>query len=149
MKKTLTFFAHAKTLVVGFCLAGACILLSVQTASAQQSANGTVNPYSHIAEKISVTAYPLGEFERHHTMDVLENILAGLKQAISNGQGSNYQKLKYDFCNAVLADITTRYVAVEISLLTSLSGLNARQSRIGIQNSQLQALYSDIVAQIQ
>lgn len=149
MKKTISFFTKGKALWCSLLLVGGLMLLGTSHASAQESANGTVNPYTHIGEKLSVPSYPLGTFERAHTMSILENILAGLKQTISNGGGSNLQKLKYSYCNAMLADIHTRHIAVEITLLTSLAGLNEQKSTIGIQHSQLQALYSEVVAQLQ
>lgn len=149
MKKTISFFTKGKAFLCSLLLVGGLMLLSTGNASAQESANGSVNPYTHIGEKLSVPSYPLGTFERTHAMDVLENILSGLKQVVGNGGGSNYQKLKYEYCNDVLADINTRHIAPEITLLTSLSGLNEKESKVGTQQSQLQALYNEIVAQLQ
>jgi hypothetical protein len=149
MKKTISFFTKGKALWCGLLLAGGMLLFSTNNASAQHSANGTVNPYTHIAEKIGVSAYPLGSMERTHSMAVLENILAALKQTISNGGGTSYQKLKYAYCANVLSDISTRYIVTEISLLTQLSGLNAGKSTPGTQNSQLVTLYNEVVSQLQ
>ena len=149
MKQTISIFSKGKSLWCGLLLTGGILLFSAATTSAQESANGSVNPYTHVAEKLSVTAYSLGTFERAHSMDVLENILNGLKQTLSNGGGTSYQKLKYQFCNAVLADISTRYVSCEISLLTSLTGLGNVQNKIGTQQSQLVTLYNEVVSQLQ
>lgn len=127
----------------------ALMLFTGQEVSAQHSANGTVNPYSHIGVKIGVATYPLGHFDRDHSMTKLQAILAGMKQTMSNGGGTSYQKLKYDYCNAVYAHISTHYVAPEIALLTNLSGLNGRRSTLGISNNQLAALYNEVIVQIQ
>lgn len=139
MKKTIYFAL----------LAGVFFLLSINNATAQQSAQGTLNPYTHIATKLDVTAYPLGTFERDHAMDVLQQILTGLKPLLGNGGGSLTQKLKYNFCNKVLADINNQYIATEISLLTSLSGLMSENNSTQIQQSQLRNLYNEIVNQLQ
>ena len=147
MKKTISFFSKGKAL--GFvALTGIMFLLSVNNSTAQQTAQGTLNPYTHIAAKLDVTAYPLGTFERTHSMDVLEQILAGLKPLLSNGGGSQSQRLKYDYVNRVLADISTQYISVELSLLTSLSALTGQTSATGIQNAQLRDLYNEIVNQL-
>jgi len=149
MKKTISFFTKGKALWCGLLLAGGLLLVSTNNASAQESANGTVNPYSHIATKLNVTAYPLGGMERTHAVSVLENILAGMKQTLSNGGGTSYQKLKYAYCNGVLADVATRYIAPEIALLTQLNGLNAGINTPGTQLSQLATLYNEVVSQLQ
>ena len=146
MKKTVHFLlgnAYRSILLSAFFFfAGAA------TTSAQQSAQGTLNPYTHIATKLDVTAYALGTFERTHTIDVLEQILAGLKPLLSNGGGSESQRLKYDYVNRVIADVSSQYVAVEIALLTSLSALTAHTSSTDIQPSELRALYTEVVNQI-
>jgi hypothetical protein len=49
----------------------------------------------------------------------------------------------------VLSDISTKYIAVEISLLTQLSGLGAVESTTGTQQSQLATLYNEVVSQLQ
>ncbi len=149
MKKTFSFFQGGKVLLCSLLLSGIFLLFSAGSANAQQSANGTVNPYTQIAAKMNVTAYPFGTFDRGHTMSVLDNILHGLKQIIGSGTATNSQKLKYEYCNAVLSDISTQYIAVEIALLTSLSELNMKQNTPASQQSQLSGLYNEIVAQIQ
>jgi hypothetical protein len=149
MKKTISFFTKGKALWCGLLLTGGMLLVGTNSASAQQSANGTVNPHTHIAAKLNVTAYPLGTMERTHSMDVLENILNGMKQIVSNGGGTSYQKLKYAYCSAVLGDISTKYIAVELSLLTQLSGFDAVKSTTGTQQSQLATLYNEVVSQLQ
>ena len=149
MKKTISFFTKGKALWCGLLLAGGLLLMSTNTVSAQVSANGTVNPYTHIATKLNVTAYPLGDMERSHTITVLENILNGLKQIVSSGNATNYQKLKYEYCNTVLADVSTRYIAPEIALLTRLGGLNGTKNVPGTQQSQLATLYNEVVSQLQ
>jgi hypothetical protein len=81
-------------------------------------------------------------------LEVLEQILAGLKPLLSNGGGSELQRLKYEYVNKVVADVATQYVAVEISLLTSLSGMISDDSSIGTDSSELRALYNEVVNQI-
>lgn len=147
MKKTISFFSKGKAL--GFvALTAMMFLLSVNNSTAQQSAAGNLNPYTHIATKLDVTAYPLGTFERTHTMEVLEQILAGLKPLLSNGGGSQSQRLKYDYANRMLADINNQFIGVELTLLTSLSALISTNSGVGVQNADLRALYNEIVNQI-
>jgi hypothetical protein len=68
---------------------------------------------------------------------------------MSNGGGTSYQKLKYQFCATVLSDVSTKYIAGEISLLTSLSGLDSVRSNLGTQQSQLMTLYNEVVSQLQ
>ena len=147
MKKTVTFLAKGNAR--GMLFAGALFLFGFSHTSAQQSAQGTLNPYAHIGAKLDVTAYPLGTFERDHAMDVLQQILNGLKPLLSNGGGTLTQRLRYNFCNKVLADISDNYIATEISLLTSLSALTAENSSTEIQQAQLRSLYSEIVNQLQ
>jgi hypothetical protein len=147
MKKTTAFLPGGKVLVFVL-LTGLCLFLSAQSATAQQTAQGNLNPYTHIASKLDVTAYNLGSFERTHTLEVLEQILAGLKPLLSNGGGSELQRLKYEYVNKVVADVATQYVAVEISLLTSLSGMISDDSSIGTDSSELRALYNEVVNQI-
>jgi hypothetical protein len=147
MKKTTAFLSGGKVLVFVL-LTGLCLFLSAQSATAQQTAQGNLNPYTHIASKLDVTAYNLGSFERTHTLEVLEQILAGLKPLLSNGGGSELQRLKYEYVNKVVADVATQYVAVEISLLTSLSGMLSDDSSIGTDSSELRALYNEVVNQI-
>jgi hypothetical protein len=147
MKKTITFLLSGKLLVAAV-LTGLCFFLSVNSSSAQQTAQGNLNPYTHIASKLDVTAYNLGTFERSHTLDVLQQILAGLKPLLSNGGGSETQRLKYEFVNKIVADVNSNYVAVEIALLTSLSGLIADDNSIGTTESELRAVYNEVVNQI-
>ncbi|HLF64336.1 MAG TPA: hypothetical protein VI603_11315 [Saprospiraceae bacterium] len=148
MKKTISFFTKGKAHCFVL-LTGVFFLLSVNNAVAQESAQGTLNPYTHIGAKLDVTAYPLGTFERDHAMDVLQQILTGLKPLLSNGGGTLTQRLRYNFCNKVLADISDNYIATEISLLTSLSALTAENSSTEIQQAQLRSLYGEIVNQLQ
>jgi hypothetical protein len=129
-------------------LTGLLFVLSANEANAQENAQGSVNPYTHIASKLDVTAYPFGTFERTHSMQVLEQIAVGLKPLLGNGGGSQTQKLKYDYINRILADIDQKYVAVEISLLTSLAALKEHTNSVGLQDSQLRALYAEIVNQL-
>jgi hypothetical protein len=146
MKKTFSILSQGKALCFAL-LTGMMFLLGTE-ANAQENAQGSVNPYTHIATKLDVTAYPLGTFERTHTLEVLEQILQGLKPLLGNGGGSQLQKLKYDYCNRLVEDIKSKYVAVEISLLTSLSALTSVNSSTGIQHSQLRSLYAEVVNQI-
>ncbi len=151
MKKTISYFQGGKGLINGILLVGAFMFFNAGSATAQQfqQANGTANPYTDLAAKMNVTAYPFGTFDRDHTMEVMDGILHGLKQVIGSGTATNSQKLKYEYCNAVLSDISTQYIAVEIALLTSLSELNMKQNTPASQQSQLATLYNEIVAQIQ
>jgi hypothetical protein len=149
MKKTISIFSKGKSLWCGLLLTGGLLLFGSSSAIAQESANGSINPYTHVAEKLSVPAYAIGTFDRAHTMDILENILSALKQTMSNGGGTSYQKLKYQFCATVLSDVSTKYIAGEISLLTSLSGLDSVRSNLGTQQSQLMTLYNEVVSQLQ
>lgn len=146
MKKTISFFTKGKALCFVL-LTGMFLVLSSTEAAAQQSAQGNLNPYTHIATKLDVTAYPLGTFERGHTMQVLEQMLAGMKQIFSNGGGTLSQRLKYNYLNKIMSDVN-EYVAVEITLLTSLSELTAENSSTEIQNAQLRSLYAEIVNQL-
>jgi hypothetical protein len=149
MKKTISIFSKGKSLWCGLLLTGGLLLFGTSTTIAQVAAAGSVNPYTHVAEKLSVPAYALGTFDRAHTMDVLESILSGLRQSLSNGGGTSYQKLKYAYCSAVMSDVSTRYVASEISLLTSLSGLDAVKNTTGTQQTVLVTLYNEVVSQLQ
>jgi len=145
MKKTISL-GKALCFVL---LTGVFFLLSVNNSSAQENAQGSVNPYTHIATKLDVSAYPLGTFDRHHCMEVLDQILTGLKPLMGNGGGTLNQKLKYDYCSKMLLDINSQYVAPEITMLTSLSGLTEKTNTAGIEQSQLRTLYNEIAAQMQ
>ena len=146
MKKTISFLRKGKA-VCFILLTGVVFLLAASETNAQTNAQGMLNPYTHIANKLNVTAYPLGTFDRTHSMDVLQQILIGMKQIMSNG-GNQSQRLKYNYLNRLLADINNNYIAVEISLLTSLSALTAENSSTEIQNAQLRNLYNEIVNQL-
>ena len=148
MKKTISFLSEGR-LLSGLLLAGLFFLLTANSASAQESAQGTVNPYSHIATKLDVTAYPLGTFEQGHSIQVLELIMDNMKPLFSNGGGTLSQKLKYDYCGRILQDIKTRFIAPEITLLTSLTGVAEKTNTIGVQAPQLRSLYNEIVGQLQ
>ncbi|HLF65955.1 MAG TPA: hypothetical protein VI603_19485 [Saprospiraceae bacterium] len=148
MKKTITFLTKGNA-ILSLILTGFFLLMGLHSSTAQESAQGTLNPYTHIGAKLDVTAYPLGTFERDHAMDVLQQILTGLKPLLSNGGGTLTQRLRYNFCNKVLADISDNYIATEISLLTSLSALTAENSSTEIQQAQLRSLYGEIVNQLQ
>lgn len=150
MKKMIHVLSNGKALFVGLLLTGCFMLVGSNTASAQwQTAASNVNPYTHIAEKLGVTAYPLGTFDRQHTMDVMETIIANLGQIVGNGGGTTLQKLKIAFCKQVLADVSGGFIAPEISLLTSLSDLNAQQSTLGTQQTMLATVYNEVVAALQ
>lgn len=142
MKKTISCITQGKVLCFVL-LAGLFLALSSTEATAQQSAQGNLNPYTHIATKLDVNAYPLGTFERTHSMQVLEQSIAGMKQILSNG-GTLSQRLKYDYVNRLLTDVNN-YISVEITLLTSLSALTSQESSTEIQNAHLRNLYNEIV----
>jgi hypothetical protein len=149
MKTSTAFSCIKHSLVLSAMLT--CVLFFSQSPNvySQQSANGTVNPCAHIATKLNVTAYPLGTFQRAHTMDVMHNILTGLQQVIGSGNATTTQKLKFQFCKSILSDVSNEYIATEITLLTSLSALNSQHSTVGNQQSILATMYNNVVAQLQ
>ena len=142
-------FSRGKILIASMFLVGA-FLLGSESLSAQQSVGTGVNPEVALAQRLGVTAYNLGTFDRTHAMDVFEQIRQDLRPQLQHNPPMALQ-LKFAYVDAMLNDVKN-HIATEITLLTSLNGAyaDAMQSVPSQQTGQNMAqLYTEIVAALQ
>lgn len=140
---------------MSFLLTGLFFLVGLNNTEAQQSARGTANPYTAIAQSFGVAAYPLGTFEQTAVKTALENILTTIRPLLENG-ASQTQRLTYEYVSRVLSDVNYN-IAVEISLLKRLEEMKRSKNLIIPNNqvgsyqhgSQLVTLYNNTVNELQ
>ncbi len=132
MKNTFSLFSQ-RSVLVSFLFTGLFFLVSLNNTNAQQIASGGVNPHIGIAQAFGVTAYPLGTFDQASTVETIKDILIPLKPLIGHG-ASQAQELQYAYLSAVLTDVGTYSIAVEISLLKRLQELKSSKHLSGPLN---------------
>ncbi|MDZ4748689.1 MAG: hypothetical protein SH808_09395 [Saprospiraceae bacterium] len=154
MEQTFSFFSK-RNVLMSFLLTGIFFLVGLNSANAQQTASGGVNPHTGIAQAFGVTAYPLGTFDQASTVETIKGILIPLKPLIGHG-ATDAQELQYAYLSAVLTDVGTYSIAVEISLLKRLEELKDSKHLSGALNqtkfnptTQLANLYNQTVNAIQ
>ncbi len=154
MKNTFSLFSQ-RNVLVSFLLTGLFFLVGLNSTNAQQAASGGVNPHTGIAQAFGVTAYPLGTFDQAATVETITGILIPLKPLIGHG-ATQAQELQYAYLSAVLTDVGTYSIAVEISLLKRLEELKDSKHLTGALNqtkfnptTQLANLYNQTVNAIQ
>jgi hypothetical protein len=138
---------ETRKLIGAVLLMCAFFVVSATNARAQQTAHGTANPYASVAQKLNVTAYPLGSISQTSASATLHQITAPLKQQIQDGTATAQMKFKYAYCTQMLSDIDNGHIAVEITLLTSLEQTSGAVGSIPVSDKV--AIYNEIAAALQ
>lgn len=150
MKKLIYNFSRGKILIAGLLLAGVFVFAGSNDLAAQQSAGGGVNPETEFAQRVGVTIYPLGTFDRTHAMEVVEQIRKNLRPQMQHNPPLSV-RLKFAYADKMFVDLQD-HIAAEITLLRSLRNTFTEISTtlVGqVEENDLAILYNEMVSKLQ
>ena len=121
----------------------AFLVVGTVDASAQSRASSTENTQNVLAQKLGLTACPMGTATNvQGGLANLQAQAAVLRASINAGTASLNDRLKYFYFDSILSDVGQHHIAADLSLLKNLRSAALQVGSDNITNQMLANLYN-------